>query len=112
MSRDDVYLLDILDAARLALQYVRGKTREEFIRDVQLQDAVIRRLAIIGEAARRVSEPTRLALSQLPWREMIGIRNIVIHEYDDIDLTVVWDAATRDLPSLIASLERLVPPQS
>jgi uncharacterized protein with HEPN domain len=110
MSRDDAYLLDILDAARLALQYVRGKTRDQFLEDVQLQDAVIRRLAIIGEAARRVSEPTRLAHPTLPWHDMVGMRNIVIHEYDDVDLDVVWDAVARDLEPLIAALQAAIPP--
>jgi uncharacterized protein with HEPN domain len=111
MSRDDVYLLDILVAARLALQYVSGKTRERFLGDVQLQDAVIRRLAVIGEAARRVSEATRLAHPSLPWHEMIGMRNIVVHEYDDVDLNVVWDAVARDLKPLVNALEKVVPPQ-
>jgi len=110
MSRDDAYLLDILDAARLAVEYVRGKTREQFLEDVQLQDAVIRRLAIIGEAARRVSEPTRRTHATLPWRDMIGMRNIVIHEYDDVDPEVVWDAVARDLEPVIAALEAVFPP--
>jgi len=110
MSRDEVYLLDILDAAKLALEYVCGKTREEFLADVQLQDAVIRRLAIIGEAAKRVSEATRESLPGLPWRQMVGMRNIVVHEYDDVDLSVVWDAVTRDLPPLVSELAQRLPP--
>jgi uncharacterized protein with HEPN domain len=110
MSRDEVYLLDILDAAQLALEYVRGKMREEFLADVQLQDAVIRRLAIIGEAAKRVSEATRESLPGLPWRQMAGMRNIIVHEYDDVDLSVVWDAVTRDLPPLVSELAQRLPP--
>jgi len=110
MSKDDAYLLDILDAAKLVLQYVRGKSRGQFLEDVQLQDAVIRRLAIIGEAARRVSEPTRLAHPNLPWHDMIGMRNIVVHEYDDVDLEVVWDAVMRDLEPLISVLEAAIRP--
>jgi uncharacterized protein with HEPN domain len=110
MSRDEVYLLDILEAARLALEYVRGKAREEFLADVQLQDAVIRRLAIIGEAARRVSDETRAAIPSLPWHQMVGMRNIIVHEYDDVDLDVVWDAVTRDLPPLVADLGERLPP--
>jgi uncharacterized protein with HEPN domain len=66
MPRDTGYLLDILEAARLASSYVLGKTKEEFFRDSQCQDAVIRRLEIIGEAARRISQPTRARLSQIP----------------------------------------------
>jgi uncharacterized protein with HEPN domain len=108
MSRDDVYLRDILEAARLALRYAHGKTRQQFLEDVQLQDAVIRRLAIIGEAARRVSEPTRAALGRLPWHEMTGMRNIVVHEYDDVDLDVVWDAVTLDLEPLARAVEEAI----
>jgi uncharacterized protein with HEPN domain len=109
MSRDEVYLLDILDAAKLALEYVHGKSRDEFPRDTQLQDAVIRRLAIMGEAARRVSDAAREAIPGLPWRQMVGMRNIVIHEYDDVDLSVVWDAVARDLPPLVDELGRKLP---
>ena len=112
MSRDEAYLLDILESARLALEYLRGKSREEFLADVQLQDAVMRRLAILGEAARRVSETGRLSRPELPWHEMIGMRNVVVHEYDDVDVAVVWDAAQRDLPPLIRALEKTLPPKS
>jgi len=110
MSRDEVYLHDILESARLATEYARGKTREQFLADVQLQDAVLRRLVILGEAARRVSDAGRQAHPDLPWREMIGIRNIVVHEYDDVDLVMVWDAVTKDLPPLVKALDKLLPP--
>jgi uncharacterized protein with HEPN domain len=105
MGRDRVYLLDILVAARLAVDYIRTSSEQEFLRDVQLQDAVIRRIEIIGEAARRLSPETRETLPALPWTEIIGMRNFVIHEYDDVDFTVVWDTVQRDLPRLIAGLE-------
>ena len=111
MLRDRQYLLDILISARLAMTYVSGKTREEFLVDIQLQDAVIRRLEIIGEAARRISEPTRLAFPSLPWRQVVGMRNRIIHEYDDVDLAVVWDTVQDDLPLLIAELEKVIPPE-
>jgi uncharacterized protein with HEPN domain len=109
MSRDSVYLLDILKAAKLALSYLRGKTKEEFLRDTQCQDAIIRRLEIIGEAARRISSNTTAKYPGLPWKKMVSMRNIMIHEYDDIDLTIVWDTVQNDLPPLIASLEPLIP---
>ena len=112
MSRDDAYLLDILQAARLALEYIHEATLEAFLEDVRLQDSVIRRLEIIGEAARRVSEPARLEYSHLPWREMVAMRNIVIHEYDNLDLTIIWDAVKNDLPPLIETLQQIVPPES
>jgi uncharacterized protein with HEPN domain len=110
MPRDTGYLLDILEAARLAASYVRGKTKEEFLRDSQCQDAVIRRLEIIGEAARRISEPTRERISQIPWAAMIRMRNLMIHEYDDVDLQVVWDTVQQNLPNLIETIQQFVPP--
>lgn len=109
MARDEAYLVDILDAARLAVAYVSDKTKEEFDNDIQCQDAVIRRIEIIGEAARRISEQTQARYPQLPWSAMIGMCNVTIHDYDTIDLTVVWDTVQRDLPPLIAKLEKIVP---
>jgi uncharacterized protein with HEPN domain len=110
MPRDTAYLLDILEAARLAAAYVSAKTKEEFLRDTQCQDAVIRRLEIIGEAARRISEETRARLPHLPWSAMINMRNLMIHEYDHVDLAVVWDTVQNYLPTLIQSIAPLVPP--
>jgi uncharacterized protein with HEPN domain len=89
MQHDKEYMLDILEAAKLALEYVGDKTKEDFFGDLQCQDAVIRRLEIIGEAARRISEETQAAYPDLPWRDMVGMRNIMIHEYDDVDLVIV-----------------------
>ena len=110
MWRDTEYLIDILEAAKLALAYVSGKSKGEFLEDNQCQDAVIRRLEIIGEAARRISDETRARYRKLPWKAMVGMRNVMIHEYDDIDLVIVWDTVQNDLPRLIAALEEVVPP--
>jgi uncharacterized protein with HEPN domain len=110
MPRDVAYLLDILEAAKLAATYVSAKTQEEFVRDTQCQDAVIRRLEIIGEAARRISDETQARLPDLPWSAMINMRNLMIHEYDHVDLVVVWDTVQNHLPTLIQSIAPLVPP--
>ncbi len=109
MQRDPAYFLDIRDAARLAIQYVSGKSYEDFLSDIQCQDAVIRRIALIGEAARRTSEETRKEHPQFPWREMVSMRNLVIHEYDDIDLSVVWDTVNKNLRELLALLDDILP---
>ena len=111
MQRDIAYLLDIMEAAKLALHYVKGKTRVEFFDDLQCQDAVIRRLEIIGEAANRISEETRIGFPNLPWNDMIGMRNVMIHDYDDVDMAIVWETVQNDLPPLISGLEKLVPPK-
>jgi uncharacterized protein with HEPN domain len=107
MNRDRTYLLDILDAAKLALSYVRDKDEETFLADIQCQDAVIRRFEIIGEAARRISVQFRLQHPQLPWTEMIGMRNLLIHEYDDVDLHIVWRTVIRELPIIVEKIETL-----
>lgn len=108
MDRDRVHLLDILEAARLALSYVQGVSREAFLSDTQRQDSVIRRMEIIGEAARRISSATQAAFPHLPWSGMIGMCNLLIHHYGDVDLEIVWDTVQRDLPGLIRLIEPLV----
>ncbi len=111
MNRDRVYLLDIMEAAKLAVSYVEGLSKERFLRDPQRQDSVIRRLEIIGEAARRISPEMKDSLPPIPWSEMIGMRNLMIHDYDDVDLHIVWETVHRDLPRLIHLLEPLLPPE-
>ncbi len=111
MPRDEAYLLDILIAARKALQFVEDLSWEEFERSELHQNAVIRSLEIIGEAARLVSRQTRNAHPEIPWSQMIGMRNRLIHEYFRVDLATVWETIQKDLPALVALLEPLVPPQ-
>lgn len=106
MSRDATYLLDILDSSRLAIRHLGNSTREQFFADIERQDAVIRRLSIIGEAARRVSKETRDQIPALPWTAMIAMRNLMIHEYDDVDMTIVWDTVQNNLPPIIVILEK------
>jgi uncharacterized protein with HEPN domain len=105
MQRDKEYLLDIFEAAKAAVSYIQGKSEDEFFHDVQCQDAVIRRLELIGEAARRLSDSTRESLCDLPWKEMIGMRNRLIHQYDDVDLSIVWNTVQQDMPVFIERLK-------
>jgi uncharacterized protein with HEPN domain len=112
MKRDDAYLLDILIAAHKAIGFVQGMSRKEFDASELHQTAVIRPLEIIGEAAGRVSEETRQSHPEIPWQQMIGMRNRLIHEYFRIDLDAVWDTVHKDLPELIALIEPMVPPES
>ncbi len=105
MKRDQAYFFDIAEAARLAVSYVEQTTREEFLSDTKSQDSVIRRLEIIGEAARRISEETRKAYPGLPWKEMIGMRNFLIHDYDDVDIQIVWKTVKKDLPDLLDKMK-------
>lgn len=110
MSRDDTYLVDMLESAKIALDYVLGKSWDEFSEDMQCQDAVVRRIEIIGEAARRLSQETRDQHPQIPWREITSMRNLVIHEYDVVDIGQVWDTIQNKIPPLINELAKIVPP--
>jgi uncharacterized protein with HEPN domain len=109
MPRDEDNLLDILTAAKWACAHIAGMTREMFLADVKTQDSVIRRLEIIGEAAGRIPESSRLKLPTVPWQSMIRMRNFLIHEYDDVDPAIVWDTIKNDLPPLISALAPMVP---
>ena len=111
MWRDDAYLYDILESARTAIEYMRGKDWDSFSEDILLQDAVVRRLEIIGEAAGRVSAETQEEYSHLPWLAMKGTRNKVIHEYDSIRLDIIWDIVYKDLPDLVKELEKIISPE-
>ena len=108
MSRDDAYLIDILESARAAIEYMGGKSWNEFSKDSLLQDAIVRRLEIIGEAAGRVSSATQKKYENLPWQAMKGTRNRVIHEYDSVQIDIIWDIVQKDLPVLVKELEKIV----
>ena len=111
MRRDDAYLLDILIAARKALSFVEDMTWEAFEASELHQNAVMRALETIGEAARLVSQSTKDAHPGIPWEQMIGMRHRLIHEYFRVDVATVWDTIQNDLPELIALVEPLVPPE-
>jgi uncharacterized protein with HEPN domain len=92
MQRDLQFLLDMLQSAELILTYTAQSSKDKFVANVQLQDSVIRRLLVIAKAARRVSDGTQQALPKIAWQEINGMRNRLVHEYDDINLNIVWDA--------------------
>ena len=109
MRRDEAYLLDILIAANKALKFVEGIDRNGFEDNEIIQNAVMRPLEIIGEASARTSKGFRKEHSEIPWREMVGLRNRLIHEYFRVDFSAVWDTIYKDLPKLIEIIEPLVP---
>jgi uncharacterized protein with HEPN domain len=99
-------LRDILESARLIASYVKDTAEADFATDTLKQDAIIRRIEIIGEAAVHLTEESRQAVPQLPFRKMRGMRNIVAHDYANVNLKVVWDVATMHVPEVCAVLER------
>ena len=102
-----LYLTDIRDAIDRILDYT-AKGRGDFIADPRTQDAVVRNIEIIGEATRGVSDATRTAHPEIPWRDMADMRNKVIHDYFRTDLEVVWDVVTNDLPPLRQQIDGLL----
>jgi uncharacterized protein with HEPN domain len=108
-TRDAGLLLDMLLAAGDARSFVLDLSEAAFLQSRLHQNAVIRALEVIGEAAGKVSPSTRDAYPQIPWREMIGMRHRLIHGYGDVPLEVVWATVQGSLPGLVAALETLVP---
>lgn len=103
---DDVLLRDMLDHARKAVAASRGKSRSDLDRDEVLAAAIERFIEVIGEAASKVAVPTQEELSSIPWRQIIGMRNRLVHGYASVDHDVLWDVVATDLPALIVSLEK------
>jgi len=95
----------ILDAAREAQSFVLGKSRDDLDGNRILSLALVRCIEIIGEAAANITEDGRAEYPAIPWRQVIAMRNRLIHAYFDVDLDRVWDTVTDDLPPLIAALE-------
>jgi uncharacterized protein with HEPN domain len=105
---DRVRLRHILDAARQALSFVQGRVRGDLDCDPMLQHALVRLLEVIGEAAKGISNEARSAHANVPWREMAGMRDRLIHAYFDVDLDRVWKTVTERLPPLIEQLSVLL----
>jgi uncharacterized protein with HEPN domain len=110
LPRDDAHLLDILKAARLAIEFKGPVGKEEFLEDAKTQSAVLHQLLIIGEAVKRISPEFRAAQPEVPWKLIAGTRDKLIHFYEGVDLEEVWKMVISDLPQLIGWIEPLVPP--
>jgi uncharacterized protein with HEPN domain len=97
-------LRDILDSAETIRGYLAGVSRDDFMGNLEKQDAVLRRFEIVGEAASRLAPDTQALFPNLPFKQMRGMRNIIAHDYGDVDIEQVWETASRDLDVLIDSL--------
>ena len=109
MSRDMAYLLDILFMAKDARDFTAGMDKNAFLSDHKCQFAVIRCLEVIGEAVKRLSDDVQKTHPDIPWSKMAKMRDILIHAYDRVDLNGLWDTVQNDIPTLISTLQRIVP---
>lgn len=109
MQKDDlVRLRHMPDAAREAKLFTQNKTRESLDSDRQLVLAIVKSIEIVGEAAANVTSQCRDDLPQIPWPNIIGMRNRLIHAYFDINLDILWETVIEDLPLVIVELEKIV----
>ena len=110
MQKDDlIYAGHMLDTARKAASKVAGRTREDYDRDENLRMALAHLIQILGEAARHVSPAFQQSHSEIPWKQIIGMRHKVVHDYLHVNYDIVWAVVSADLPPLIAQLEKFVP---
>jgi uncharacterized protein with HEPN domain len=109
MRKDDlIRIRHMIDAAREAIQFVADRKREDLDRDRMLVLSLVKSVEILGEAASKVSEEFRQTHPAMPWREMVTMRNRLIHGYFDINLDIVWQTVSEELPPLVATLEAVL----
>jgi len=108
--RDPANLWDMLQAAERIQEFLKNRTFDNFMTDNMLRAAVERNLEIVGEAARRLSEEFKQEHPEIPWRQIIAQRNVLIHEYNDIDYKEIWQVVSFHLPRLIEQIRPLIPP--
>ncbi len=109
MKRDvRLYFDDILESIEKIEDYTKGLTEDEFSKNSQIQDAVLRRFAIIGEAVKHLPKEFKDKHKQIAWKQIAGARDIFVHEYFGVKLTRVWKTIKKDLPELKRLMEELV----
>ena len=106
LGDDAMRLRHMLEAARDALSFVAGKTREDLSSDRMLALSLVKSIEIIGEAASKVSPACKTQFDEIPWPDIIAMRNRLIHAYFDVNLDIVWQTIKQELPQLIAQLEK------
>ena len=106
-KHDRIRIGHIVDAILEVQEFVKGKTRASLDHERMLVLSLVKEIEIIGEAAAKISEETRLQHRSIPWDDIVGMRNHLVHGYYDVDLDVVWDTVTQDLQTLFQLLQPL-----
>jgi len=107
-DKDTIRLEHMLEAAQEAIRFTQGVSREDLEANRMLALAIIKDIEIVGEAASRIGENTRSTYPEIPWADIVGMRNRLIHAYFDINLDLVWDTVTANLPPLVDQLSRIL----
>lgn len=102
-----LYLADIIDAIGKILEYTKRVSYDDFCKDAKTIDAVVRNYEIIGEAAKNIPDEVKSTYPEIPWKEMTGMRNKIIHEYFGVDVDIVWETTRNVLPELKKLLEKI-----
>ncbi|MBW4694611.1 MAG: DUF86 domain-containing protein [Lyngbya sp. HA4199-MV5] len=108
MSRDSEALIDIIEAIKLISQYVEGVSPESLAANIEKQDAILRRITIIGEATKRLSSDFKAQHPTIPWKQIAGMRDVLTHDYDEVDLDEVWTVVNENLAQLLHYIEPLI----
>ncbi len=103
-----MFLLHILECIEAIEEYTQDMNREAFMEDRKTQDAVLRKLEIIGEAVKNIPHEFREKYPEIPWKQIAGTRDVLIHEYFGVDLELVWEIVERDLPELKEKIGRIL----
>lgn len=108
LQRDLSYLTDIIQAAKQIQVFIQGVNKVQFNNSSLIQSAVIRQFEIIGEATKRLSEKFKSEHPEIPWKKIAGMRDILIHAYDHVDIDEIWNAAETSIPALVKQIKPLI----
>lgn len=109
MNRDEAALLDIHNAAQRILLFASGLTKANLATNEEKQSAILYQVIVVGEATKRLSTDFRNAHPDVPWKDIAGMRDILAHQYDRVNLETLWDVIQKDIPELIALIAPLLP---
>lgn len=108
-NRDLESIIDIQKAAQRIVRFSQGLEKKDLLNDEKELSALLYQITIIGEATKRLSQDYRQQHPEIPWRNLAGMRDVLVHEYDQIDLDIVWNVVCQEIPTLLTQLQSLIP---
>ena len=109
MGRDSASLMDIYRSGQLIVEFAKGMNRDDLELDIQKQSAILYQMQIVGEATKRLSRECREQHPELPWNKMAGMRDIIVHQYDRLDLDLIWRTIQESIPAMLEAIAPLLP---